>query len=102
MEVEVRESGTRLDWARYIDEKLEGKGLKLVERDAVMLAWKGALSLPRLDWSDDHDLARLDRRYIEGTRVPSRTVEGRGYLGRPAAGAVAHAVPSPRASPLRW
>ena len=39
IEVEEREFGSRLDWARHIDEKLEGKGLKNVERDVGLWAW---------------------------------------------------------------
>ena len=39
IEVEDREFASRLDWARYIDEKLEGKGLKNVERDVGLWAW---------------------------------------------------------------
>lgn len=39
IEIEEREFSTRLDWARYIDEKLDGNGLKNVERDIGMWAW---------------------------------------------------------------
>ena len=49
--------------------------LELVERDAVMLAWKCRLSLPLLDWSDDaalcatrHTFLRLDRAAIRRRR----------------------------------
>ena len=41
--------------------------LELVERDAVMLAWKCRLSLPLLDWSDDEALCTLDRRFFAST-----------------------------------
>jgi hypothetical protein len=39
IEVEDKDFGTRLDWAKYIDGKLEGKGLKNVERDVGLWAW---------------------------------------------------------------
>jgi hypothetical protein len=39
IEVEEQEFTSRLDWARYIDEKLEGKGLKNIERDAGLWTW---------------------------------------------------------------
>jgi hypothetical protein len=38
-EVEDRDFSSRLDWAMYIDEKLEGKGLKNIERDVGLWAW---------------------------------------------------------------
>ena len=39
IEVEDRDFSSRLEWARYIDEKLEGKGLKNVERDVGLWTW---------------------------------------------------------------
>jgi ribosomal protein S12 methylthiotransferase accessory factor len=41
--------------------------LEVLERDAFMLVWHNRLSLPLLDWSDDADLLRLDRRYFAPT-----------------------------------
>jgi ribosomal protein S12 methylthiotransferase accessory factor len=38
--------------------------LEVVERDAFMLVWHNRLSMPRLDWSGDDELVRLDRRYF--------------------------------------
>ena len=35
--------------------------LEVIERDAVMLAWYGRLSLPRLEWSTDSELVERER-----------------------------------------
>jgi hypothetical protein len=48
IEVEDRDFDSRLDWARYIDEKLEGKGLKNVERDVGLWAWLALFYVKRL------------------------------------------------------
>jgi hypothetical protein len=48
IEVEDRDFSSRLDWARYIDEKLEGKGLKNVERDVGLWAWLALFYVKRL------------------------------------------------------
>lgn len=48
IEVEDRDFGSRLEWAKYIDEKLEGKGLKNVERDLGLWAWLALLHVKRL------------------------------------------------------
>jgi hypothetical protein len=39
IEIEDREFASRLEWAKYIDEKLGGKGLKNVERDVGLWTW---------------------------------------------------------------
>lgn len=62
-----------------------GALLEVVERDAVMLAWKCRLSLPLLDWTDDVELAALDRRFFEPTGVRFRVVDASGFLGVPTA-----------------
>jgi hypothetical protein len=48
IEVEDRDFSSRLDWARYIDEKLEGKGLKHVERDIGLWTWLALFYVKRL------------------------------------------------------
>ena len=48
IEVEDRDFSSRLDWAKYIDEKLEGKGLKNVERDVGLWAWLSLFYVKRL------------------------------------------------------
>ena len=72
--------------------------LELVERDAVMLAWKCRLSLPLLDWSDDHRLQPLDRRFFGSTGMPFRVVDGSVFLDVPIAIAVVHGPPRSRAA----
>jgi ribosomal protein S12 methylthiotransferase accessory factor len=62
--------------------------LEVVERDAVMLAWKCELSLPLLDWSSDPTSATLDRRYFGSTGVAFAVVDGSGFLDVPVAIAV--------------
>jgi hypothetical protein len=47
VEVEDRDFATRLDWAKYIDEKL-GKGMKNVERDVGLWAWLALFHVKRL------------------------------------------------------
>ncbi len=64
--------------------------LEVVERDAVMLAWKCRLSLPLLDWSADHTLTALDRRYFGATGIAFDVVDGGCFLDVPVAIAVVH------------
>ena len=72
--------------------------LELVERDAVMLAWKCRLLLPVLDWSEDDDLLEFDRRYFAPTGVPFGVIDGSAFLGVPIAIAVVHGPPGTRAA----
>lgn len=72
--------------------------LELVERDAVMLAWKCRLSLPLLDWSDDEALCALDRRFFAVTGLRYDVVDGSGFLDVPIAIAVVHGPHGSRAS----
>jgi ribosomal protein S12 methylthiotransferase accessory factor len=72
--------------------------LELVERDAVMLAWKCGLSLPLLDWSDDEGLRSYDRRFFGATRVPFNVIDGSAFLDIPIAIAVVHGHPGSGAS----
>jgi ribosomal protein S12 methylthiotransferase accessory factor len=72
--------------------------LELVERDAVMLAWKCGLSLPLLDWSDDDELESYDRRFFCPTGVPFNVLDGSAFLDVPIAIAVVHGPPGSGAS----
>lgn len=49
------------------EEAVLGGLLELIERDAFMLTWYGRLSLPRLDWSSEPELAAFDERYFRAT-----------------------------------
>ena len=55
--------------------------LEVVERDAVMLAWKCRLSLPLLDWDDDDVIRSYDQRYFGITGLPFSVLDGSGFLG---------------------
>ncbi len=72
--------------------------LEVVERDAVMLAWKCRLSLPLLDWGDDDVIRSYDQRYFGITGLPFSVLEGSGFLGVPVAIAVVHGFPTSGAS----
>ena len=72
--------------------------LELVERDAVMLAWKCGLSLPLLDWTDDDDLQSYDRRFFAPTGVRFNVLDGSAFLDVPIAIAVVHGPPGSGAS----
>ena len=71
-------------------EAILGALLEVVERDAVMLAWKCRLSLPLLDWSEDTALTELDGRFFEPTGVRFRVVDASCFLGVPIAISVLH------------
>lgn len=43
--------------------------LELVERDAFVITWYNALSMPRVDWSTDPALMAEDRRFYAPTRL---------------------------------
>ena len=64
--------------------------LELVERDAVMLAWKCRLSLPLLDWTEDDRLRSYDRRFFGPAGVRFSVLDGSAFLGLPIAIAVVH------------
>lgn len=64
--------------------------LEVVERDAVMLAWKCALSLPLLDWSDDHELLALAQRHFVRSGLRFAVLDGSCFLDVPVAIAVLH------------
>lgn len=72
--------------------------LELVERDAVMLAWKCRLSLPLLDWSADDVLRRLDRRFFGATGLRFAVVDASCFLRIPIAIGVVHGPERSRAA----
>ena len=59
--------------------------LELVERDAMMLAWKCRLSLPLLEWHDDAEIQTIDERFFVRTGVQYRVVDGSCFLDVPVA-----------------
>jgi ribosomal protein S12 methylthiotransferase accessory factor len=67
--------------------------LEQVERDAVMLAWYGRLSLPRLDWARDPELARIDARYFAPTGLRYAAVDLGVFLGVPSVLGIVHGPP---------
>jgi ribosomal protein S12 methylthiotransferase accessory factor len=67
--------------------------LELVERDAVMLAWKCRLSLPLLDWSEHQGLRATDRSFFEPTRLAYRVLDASCFLDVPVAISVLHGPP---------
>ena len=72
--------------------------LELVERDAVMLAWKCRLSLPLLDWSDDDGSRALDTRFFARPGLRFAVVDASCFLDVPVAIAVVHGRPASRAA----
>ena len=72
--------------------------LELVERDAVMLAWKCRLSLPLLDWTDDEDLVAHDRRFFDRTGLVFKVLDGSAFLDVPVAIGIVHGHPTSGAS----
>jgi ribosomal protein S12 methylthiotransferase accessory factor len=64
--------------------------LELIERDAVMLAWKNTLSLPLLDWTSDTSLAAIDHRVFAPTGLRYSVVDGSAFFDVPVAIAVVH------------
>jgi ribosomal protein S12 methylthiotransferase accessory factor len=72
--------------------------LELVERDAVMIAWKNRLSLPLLDWSDDAEMRALDERYFAPSGLQYSVLDGSVFLGLPVAIAVLHGEPGQQAA----
>jgi len=75
-----------------------GAILELVERDAVMLAWKCRLSLPLLDWSDDETLTTLDQRFFRPTGMRFEVIEASCFLDVPVAISVLRGPPGFRAA----
>lgn len=67
--------------------------LELVERDAFMLVWHNRLSLPLLEWSQDPELLRLDRRYFSPSGLAYAAVDLSVFLGVPTVLGVVHGPP---------
>jgi ribosomal protein S12 methylthiotransferase accessory factor len=78
------------------DEAVLAGLLELVERDAVMIAWAGRLSLPLLDWHGDAELVELEQRYFSPSRLRYSVLDGSGFLGVPVAIAVLHGADGQR------
>ncbi|HET9243500.1 MAG TPA: YcaO-like family protein [Gaiella sp.] len=72
------------------EEATLGALLELVERDAVMLAWKCRLSLPLLEWSDDRELTALERRFFAPSGLCYGVIDGSSFLNVPIAISVLH------------
>jgi ribosomal protein S12 methylthiotransferase accessory factor len=73
-----------------LEEALLAGLLEQIERDAVMLAWYGRLSLPLLDWSSDPELVRLDARYFAPTGLEYSAVDLSVFFGVPTVLGVVH------------
>jgi ribosomal protein S12 methylthiotransferase accessory factor len=76
-----------------LPEAVLGALLEVVERDAVMLAWKCRLSLPLLDWSASATLTELDDRYFRPTGLRYNVVSAGQFLDCPIAISVLHGPP---------
>ena len=72
--------------------------LELVERDAVMLAWKCRLSLPLLDWLADDASRTLDDRFFSPSGLRFAVVDASCFLRVPVAIAVVHGPERSRAA----
>ena len=78
-----------------------GGALELIERDAVMIAWKCRLSLPLLDWSGDGELRRLESRYFDPAACGSRVLDGSNFFACRSL-SQSSTAPRARAPPWRW
>lgn len=68
--------------------------LELVERDAVMLAWRCRLSLPLLEWDGDAASEELERRYFRIAGLSYTVLDGSGFFDVPVAIGVLRGAPS--------
>lgn len=75
------------------DEAVLAALLEVVERDAVMLAWKCGLSLPLLDWSTHDELMALDRRFFGVTGTDFAVLDASCFLDVPVAISVLRGPP---------
>ena len=73
-----------------VEEAILSALLELVERDAFMLVWRNRLSLPKLDWTGDERLSRLDERYFAPTGLRYAAVDLSVFFGVPAVLGVVH------------
>ena len=71
---------------------------ELIERDAVMLAWKNRLSLPVLDCSHDEAIMAIDRRVFASTGLRYRVLDGSSFFDVPVAIGVVHGASGERAA----
>jgi ribosomal protein S12 methylthiotransferase accessory factor len=76
-----------------LEEALFAGLLEQIERDAVMLAWYGRLSLPLLEWSHDPELVRVDARYFAPTGLEYSAVDLSIFFGVPTVLGVVHGAP---------
>ena len=76
-----------------LEEAILSALFEVLERDAVMLVWKNALSLPLLDWSDDEEIAALDERVFAPTGLRYSVLDGSAFFDVPVAIAVVHGPP---------
>jgi ribosomal protein S12 methylthiotransferase accessory factor len=67
--------------------------LEQIERDAVMLAWYGRLSLPLLDWAGDPELVALDARYFAPAGLRYSAVDLSDFFGIPTVLGIVHGPP---------
>ncbi|HZO61752.1 MAG TPA: YcaO-like family protein [Gaiellaceae bacterium] len=79
--------------APTVEEALLAGLLELIERDAVMIAWYGRLSLPLLDWSRDPGLAALDACYFATSGLRYSAVDLSVFFGIPTVLGVVHGAP---------
>jgi ribosomal protein S12 methylthiotransferase accessory factor len=79
-----------------VEEAILAGLFELIERDAVMLAWKNRLSLPLLDWTTDESLGAIDRRVFASTGMRFSVIDGSGFFDVPVAIAVVHGPPGER------
>jgi ribosomal protein S12 methylthiotransferase accessory factor len=63
---------------------------EVIERDAVMLAWKNRLSLPLLDWSSDDEIGTIDRRAFGSTGLRYSVLDGSAFFDVPVAIGLVH------------
>jgi len=75
-----------------------GALFELIERDAVMLAWKCRLTLPLLEWSGDNTLATIDRTYFAATGGRFSVIDASRFLEIPVAISVLRGHPGSGAS----
>lgn len=76
-----------------LEEAILGGLYELIERDAVMLAWKNNLSLPLLDWSRDEEIAAIDRRVFARSGLRYSVLDGSAFFDVPVAIGVVHGPP---------
>ena len=69
--------------AETVDAALERALAEVLERDAFMIVWANRLSLPLLDWSDDGDLAEVDRTTFAVTGLRYSAVDLSRFHGLP-------------------